>query len=70
MFTLLKKKDLSSHCCFHMCKSLPDGGGLDGGSGEGGVKIFCPGERWNHRHIPDVKPSINKEEVSKIEYQE
>ena len=43
---------------------LRDGGWLDSGSWECGVKILFYAERWDHTHVANVEPSIDKEEIS------
>jgi len=66
--TLIMKNWSTQADCYQQelegCVHLADSGRLDGGSGEGGVKVFCPSEWWDHRHVPDVKPSIDEEKVS------
>ena len=42
---------------------LGDGGGLDGGRGQGGVKVFLKAEGRHHAHVADVEAGIDKEQV-------
>ena len=42
---------------------LGDGGGLDGGRGQGRVKVFLKAEGRHHAHVADVEAGVDKEQV-------